>query len=216
MFHLLVDAGYDGSLPHPTSPPVACEAARLSTAKVLEALVTRLPVTMTQRKWPNGDSCLKFAIAFNSVEAVRVLLDHGMSATEPCSTPVGMYQQEFFKDPPTGPRLGQYPLHLAAYEGRTEMLRLLVERGAWVNFQDNEGESPLHCAALMPENAATMRELLRMGADPELRTKRGETALEIALRKGHASNANVLRQTDKWWLQDARKAEGYRPRGGGG
>jgi ankyrin repeat protein len=170
---------------------------------------------MTQRKWPYGDLCLKFAIAFNSVDAVRVLLDHGMSATEPCLTPVGMFPPEVFSDPPTGPRLGQYPLHLAAYEGRTEMLRLLVERGAWVNFQDNEGESPLHCAALMPENAATMRELLRMGADPELRTKRGETALAIALRKGHASNANVLRQTDKWWLQDARKAEGYRPRGGG-
>lgn len=215
IFNLLVDAGYDGALSSPTYPPISCLAAKMSTAKVLEAVVTRLPVTMTQRDWSRGESCLKFAIAFNSVDAVRVLLDHGMSATEPCATLVGTYQRERIKDPPTGPRLGQYPLHLAAYEGRTEMLRLLVERGAWVNFQDWDGESPLHCAALMPENAATMRELLRMGADPGLKTKRGETPLDIALRKGHATNANVLRQTDKWWLQDARKAEGYRGQGGG-
>ena len=41
------------------------------------------------------------------------------------------------------------PLHLAAFTGRTEVVRLLLERGADVNAKNEKGgETPLHNAAM--------------------------------------------------------------------
>ena len=42
---------------------------------------------------------------------------------------------------------GYTPLHLAAGKGRYKVIMLLLEKGANVHSQDNEGNTPLHKAA---------------------------------------------------------------------
>jgi ankyrin repeat protein len=41
------------------------------------------------------------------------------------------------------------PIHWAAYNGHTECLNVLLERGAQVNVQSSKGSTPLHLVAMM-------------------------------------------------------------------
>ena len=54
---------------------------------------------------------------------------------------------------------GWTPLHLASYNGRTEVVQLLVDNGAEVNIKTNSGETPLDCAIRMRRDAVA--DLLR-------------------------------------------------------
>jgi ankyrin len=74
---------------------------------------------------------------------------------------------------------GVTPLHLAAFEGRADVVELLVAAGADVNAPDNDGDRPIHYAARRGHNAvvamleakgavsdATVESLLKIGATP--------------------------------------------------
>lgn len=79
------------------------------------------------------------------------------------------------------------PLIEATHTGTCTMVQWLIQAGADVNAQDDEGLPPLLYAAM---NAATPYKtelLLRAGADPNLRDfdERGETALDHAITNMH-------------------------------
>lgn len=75
---------------------------------------------------------------------------------------------------------GVTPLHLAAQQGHTEMIEVLVEAGANVNILGGAlGEPPLHLATRNGHTAA-MLALLRKGADIDAGNCRNETALHEA------------------------------------
>jgi len=52
-------------------------------------------------------------------------------------------------NPNTRDELGNTPLHLAAYNGFLDVVRLLLERGADVDARDNKGRAPLDIAREM-------------------------------------------------------------------
>ena len=66
---------------------------------------------------------------------------------------------------------------------RFEGLRLLLERGATVNWVDGEGVTPLILAAFKGHEAIAAM-LLRRGADIGIRDQWGRDALDYALRRG--------------------------------
>ena len=77
-------------------------------------------------------------------------------------------------------------LHWAAWSGMPQSTILLVSRGGLdLNAQENSGYTPLMLAALRG-NAAAVRLLLELGADPTLKNAAGQTALDIATEKGNA------------------------------
>jgi uncharacterized protein len=71
----------------------------------------------------------------------------------------------------------EMPLMYAATVGSADAMRLLIERGADVNAQNESGATALIWSAT---DLAKVRLLLDHGANPNLATKRGRTALLIA------------------------------------
>lgn len=75
------------------------------------------------------------------------------------------------------PSMGSTPLISASVFGKTEVALALIEAGADVNLQNNEGSSALTTAAFLCR-VEIVEALLENGADKELRTNAGSTALE--------------------------------------
>jgi uncharacterized protein len=72
---------------------------------------------------------------------------------------------------------GSSPLISASLFGKTEEARILIDAGADINFQNNDGSTALHTAAFFcrPE---IVRMLLDKGADKNIRNKYGATAYQ--------------------------------------
>ena len=77
------------------------------------------------------------------------------------------------------PQFGSTPLSWAALMGHTEVVTLLLERGADVNAQNRDGATPLHSAAFLGRTE-TVKLLLEKGADPKLRNNTGSPAIDGA------------------------------------
>ena len=80
-------------------------------------------------KADNGYSALHSAAQNGSQDAVVYLLAKGLVVDERCKGPFGT------------------PLTMAAANGRTEVARLLLAKGADINVRTDEGDTPLHDAA---------------------------------------------------------------------
>jgi len=78
------------------------------------------------------------------------------------------------------PAVGSSPLISAAVFGKTEVARALIEAGADVNLQNNEGSTALHSAAFLCR-MEIVEMLLENGADKELLNNYGSTALQSML-----------------------------------
>jgi hypothetical protein len=76
------------------------------------------------------------------------------------------------------PSGGSSPLITAAVFGQTEAARLLIEAGADVNLQNNEGSTALLTAAFFA-NPEIVELLLAAGADKTLRNYMGASAIDV-------------------------------------
>lgn len=72
---------------------------------------------------------------------------------------------------------GSSPLISAALFGKTEMAKTLIEAGADINFQNNEGSTALHTASFFCRPAIVAM-LLKKGSDKAIKNKFGSTAHE--------------------------------------
>ncbi|XP_019621804.1 PREDICTED: ankyrin repeat and SOCS box protein 13-like isoform X1 [Branchiostoma belcheri] len=118
----------------------------------------------------DGDTPLTFACSRGSVSCVKLLLHHGISPDP------GLFTKS--------------PLHEACFNGRHEVVEVLIEAGADVETVDSQYGSPLHvvCSRSYPECAEL---LLRAGANVNA-TKNYETALHVAAKTGSAEVVQVL------------------------
>ncbi|KAL9049483.1 MAG: hypothetical protein Q9162_007197 [Coniocarpon cinnabarinum] len=94
-------------------------------------------------------------------------------------------------DPNSKDQSGQTPLWRAAANGRTDVVRLLLEKGADVESKDSSGWTPLWSAAASGRTDA-IRLLLEKGADVESKDRSGWTPLWRAAENGHTDAIRLL------------------------
>nr|XP_032809291.1 protein fem-1 homolog B [Petromyzon marinus] len=83
------------------------------------------------------------------------------------------------------------PLRAACFDGRLDIVRLLVEHRADVSIANKYGNTCLMIAAYRG-HASVVRFLLGQGADPNVRAHCGATALHFAAEVGHADVVSAL------------------------
>lgn len=87
------------------------------------------------------------------------------------------------------------PLAYASYRGRAHTVRYLLERGARVDADAENGvtyvNTPLMMASIQGHLDLAIT-LLRAGADPRIRVKDGLTARELAIKFHHTNVAHAL------------------------
>lgn len=96
------------------------------------------------------------------------------------------------------------PLYKAAGEGRTEIVKYLIEKGADVNFRGKEwGHTPLSEAAGRGFDDV-IEVLLKAGADPKIKDRNGYTAFAVAALGGQVDAAEALLK-----VSDVNAADNY-------
>jgi ankyrin repeat protein len=83
------------------------------------------------------------------------------------------------------------PLQVAALRGTTEMVRLLLDRGAELEIEDSVGLTPLHLAS-QQNRLDTVRILLSRGAEVEKTGLNNFTSLHSAVLGGHLQMTQLL------------------------
>ena len=88
---------------------------------------------------------------------------------------------------------GLTALHLAAFYGRSEVMKLLLEAGADKDAAQRNGMTALHAAAFHGDTDV-VKLLLKAGADKDAVNAFGMTALKLAAGKAHSEVVKLLLQ----------------------
>jgi ankyrin repeat protein len=123
---------------------------------------------------PDGYPALHFAVGMNYRNIVGALLNAGGQVDI-------RNKSEYTGD------VGETALHCAAFWGRYEIARLLIDAGADVNALTDRQSTPLHDAARL-RNVKIARFLLEKGAKPDARDKDNKTPLDWC-RESKSENA---------------------------
>ena len=81
---------------------------------------------------------------------------------------------------------------MASKFGRLAVVQALLEAGADVNRQDENGYTALMWTALRGDHAKVVAQLIRAGADLNIKDKNGRTALMHAAWMGHLDTMQEL------------------------
>jgi ankyrin repeat protein len=185
---LLKERGYKIGLRNNFGETALHRAAQVGQTGTMEELIAHgadLSATVKHHYLTEATPII-LASSCRQVDAVRVLLNHGVSVNT------------------FDPKYGTAPLHLAASMD-TKMTQLVLGYGAWVNFP---GKSPifpeawpmtsLHFAVFFShahEGALDrVKLLLSRGANINAQSSRGDTALHMAILGGHGDIARFLLQ----------------------
>lgn len=173
---------------YPEGAPLIVVAARYASLKTLRYLISA--GANINARAPTGETALMLAAYFTSDDPQRMASSNDDAYEQAARLLVesGAHLENVY---------GHYtPLAYAAYAGHNRIVRYLLDRGASVNADAQDGltyvNTPLMMAALQGHLETTLW-LLRAGADPRTRVYGGHTAAELAAKNNHVNIATLLR-----------------------
>ncbi len=170
----LLEKGVDPNLKEPQrgETPLMI-AVREKAMRSLEVLLDN-PKTNIEASANNGDTALMIASFTQNTAAVKALLAHDAEVN----------------------RHGWAPLHYAAAVGGTEIVKLLLDKSAYVDAESPNKTTPLMMAARGGQTDAA-RALIDGGADVSLKNDQGLSALDFALKNEHRDTAELIKSALK-------------------
>ncbi len=141
--------------------PDACTAAAYGMHDQLERILERDPANANDLT--TGNSPLSWAAFGHQPKSATILFQHGAVADRPPYDACAW-----------GP---------AAMVNSTDVARVLLEHGATPNWQDEEGNTPIHRviqSRIVLDPAKFIQLLIDFGADVSLRNRQGRTSLDEA------------------------------------
>ncbi|KAK9464469.1 hypothetical protein V1512DRAFT_268292 [Lipomyces arxii] len=147
-------------------------AAQRNDVELLHRLISTGHYT-AQDLSPDGTSPLHWAAINSGLESIEYLLDHGAEVDH------------------KGGELMATPLHWACRAGLTNVVDLLVQRGADFLRTDSQGFNALHIA-VHSSNIMLIVYLLHQGLPVDFVDPQGRTALHWAAYQGDALSVDVL------------------------
>jgi ankyrin repeat protein len=145
-------------------------AARSGHVPVVSYLLSQKASVNARNQF--GDTALMAASLKGQVAVAKVLLENGAELNPP----------------------GWTPLHYAAFDGRTEMIKFLLDKGAAKNAVAPNEYTPLMLAVRNGHEEAA-RALLYGDPDVNYRTRStGDSALTLATKRGYVPVVDLLRR----------------------
>lgn len=189
---LLLDERVDLDYSDATGRTALHYACAVNNYEAAEVLIEKGADVVSEDRW--GETPLHAASSRGHLEILQVLLKAGSNAN-------------------AVDRFGKTPLWLVCESSRIDdtlrlqMMHLLIEYGAKVDFAGADGTTLLH-AACKRNNAEVVRCLLDHGSYVNVVDKAGETPLHVACRRGdvrvvrlllqHKANPNAQCTSDGW------------------
>ena len=195
-------------------------AIAIDDAGFVEGLVKSGKISVNYRTatpgFPEGAPLIVVAARYGSLRTLRYLMSAGadINARAPTGETALMIASYFGEDTASqrheqavrilvegGANLENAshhytPLAYAAYKGHDRIVRYLLERGARVDADADEGviyvNTPLMMATIQG-HVDTAMWLLRAGANARVRVHLGHTAAELAVKHNHANMLGALR-----------------------
>ncbi|HVL55128.1 MAG TPA: ankyrin repeat domain-containing protein [Burkholderiaceae bacterium] len=148
--------GADANARDRNGVPAIVAAAREKSFEVARTLASLLATDLNAVD-PKGENALMLAAYHGDARTVQLLLTRGAEPNKP----------------------GWTPLHYAVTGGNAEIVRMLLERAAFIDAVSPNGTTPL-MMAVRHRHFTIARMLVDEGADPTLKNEGGWTAAEYA------------------------------------
>jgi uncharacterized protein len=191
MIRRLLDAGVDANSATPSGETALMTTARTGKVDAATLLLDR-GANVNAKDTVHGQTALMWAVLENHPDMVKLLLSRGadINAHTNVTTPKGEYTPARAggasgtgiirqRALPTADG-GMTPLLFAIRDGNTEMVRLLLAKGADIAQSSGNKTSPL-LIALLNGQVGIATELLEKGADPNAADAYGRAALFAAI-----------------------------------
>jgi uncharacterized protein len=191
MLRLLLDAGADPNSANPGGETALMTAARTGAVDAITLLLDR-GANVNAKETEHEQTALMWAVIENHTDVVKLLLSRG--ADIDAHTKVTIPQGEYVparaggasgtgiirqRALPTADG-GMTPLLFAVRDGNTDMVRLLLARGADINQSSGNHTTPL-IVALLNGQVGLATELLERGANPNAADDYHRAALFAAI-----------------------------------
>ena len=164
----LLSRGFDPNTVNVNAEPAIFDAWDHGALKVLESLI-RHPNTKLNVKNSHGESLLMLVCLKGNLKFSQLLIERQADINHP----------------------GWTPLHYAATNGNTKIVKMLLDESAYIDAESPNGTTPLMMAARYGSPEAVQL-LIKEGADIHLKNQLGLSALNFAKDGGRPDSIKFI------------------------